>query len=218
MTGKAHENKCGFNTVSQTISHLLYFTLETISVHLQTAAFSRTANATSFTYIVCCIKKIHHTDVSMPGEKMVGESPTLISCVTENPAQRQPSVFWDPGFNQCVSWFAFAGVKVSAKQKLKQKQLRKHMPIFHLFCVCWNGIRPYQPTLCFSAEVWAVVLWAVRSGGVQRLAAFHFCVADVPPSPSHLAPTSKTALSCSVPLLGSNTRSWIKTLLQGPSC
>lgn len=84
MTGKAHENKRGFNTVSQTISHLLYFTLETISVHLQAAAFSRTANSTSFTYIVCCIKKIHHTDVSMPGEKMVEESPTLISCVRES--------------------------------------------------------------------------------------------------------------------------------------
>lgn len=203
----------------------IYFTSFWKLCHLQTAAFSRTANSTRSTDIVCWIKKIHHTDISMPGEKMVGGSPTFISDVTENTARRvqlkerrfQLSTFcWDPGFDQYVScrkaWCAFANVKVSAEQKVKQKHIRKQMPMPRFFCGCWDGINPYEQIVCFIA----VVQWAVRSGGVQRLAVCYHCTAEVPPSPSHLAP-NKTTLSCSVPLLGSNSRRWIKALLQGPS-
>lgn len=101
---------------------------------------------------------------------------------------------------------------------LKQSQQRKCMPVLYFYipagmvsthtpkCVFWGAVGTVS---CCAART----KWAVRSGGCKISS--HYFIAEVPPALAHPASTNMTTLST---LPGSNTRSWIKTLLQGPCC
>lgn len=139
--------------VSQKVSYLLYFALEIISVHLQTAAFSRTANSTSFTDIVCWIKKILHMDVSMPGEKNGRRKPYVFLVVlqriqlressSKNPAQRKvnpaPNLLlghWIQGVSCRKAWFAFADAKVP-RENWRNTPEKAHANVPLLYVLEW---------------------------------------------------------------------------------